>query len=81
MPSEDTQFKSGEEWRGNAGGRPRNPLKEFSRKDFESWSDKKKRAYLKNVSAIDRWKMTEGNPDSEVKLETEEIHILRLDVK
>lgn len=71
MPKEDTQFKSGDEWRGNAGGRPRNPLKDFSRKDFEKWSDKKKLAFLAKVSAIDRWKMTEGNPDSDVNVQGE----------
>ena len=73
MPKEDTQFKPGADWKGNAGGRPRNPLKEFSRKEFESWDEKKKRKFLKKVTAIDRWKMTEGNPDSDVNVQGEVI--------
>ena len=56
---------------GNPGGRPRNPLKDFSREEFKKWDVKKKRAFLKRVSAIDRWKMTEGNPDSDVNVQGE----------
>ncbi len=52
----------------NDGGRIKNPLKEFSRKEFESWSDEEKREYLAQVSHIDRWKMTEGNPENTTDL-------------
>ena len=56
----------------NDGGRIKNPLKEFSRLEFESWDTEKKREYLDKVSAIDRWKMTEGNPDSDIDLKFDE---------
>jgi len=48
----------------NPGGRGRNPLKDFSLKQFESWNDEQKREFLNKISPIDRWKMTEGNPDN-----------------
>lgn len=50
---------------GNPGGRPKSPLKEFSLNEFNSWDDKKKRDFLKKISPIDRWKMTEGQPKQE----------------
>ena len=53
----------------NPGGRPRNPLKDFSLKEFNLWSDEKKQEFL-NISPIDRWKMTEGNPSNETDLTT-----------
>ncbi len=56
---------------GNPGGRPRNPLKDFSLKEFNSWSDKKKREFLSKISPIDRWKMTEGNPENDLKVQGE----------
>lgn len=51
----------------NPGGRTRNPIKEFSLKEFNSWTDEQKRVFLKEISAIDRWKMTEGNPNDTSK--------------
>ena len=56
---------------GNPGGRPRNPLKEFSLKEFNTWTDEEKKVFLKKISPIDRWKMTEGNPANEVDLKGE----------
>ena len=56
----DGTFKKG--FTGNPGGRPRNPLKEFSLAEFESWTDDEKRKFLKKINPIDRWRMTEGNP-------------------
>ena len=58
---------------GNPGGRPRNPLKDFSLKEFNSWTDEKKRKFLAKVSPIDRWKMTEGNPENDVNVQGEVI--------
>mgnify|MGYP001589442777 CR=1 FL=1 len=63
------QFKPGQS--GNPGGRPRNPLKEFSLKEFSNWTDKEKLDFLKKITPIDRWKMTEGNPSSETELKGE----------
>ena len=51
---------------GNPGGRPRNPLKDFSLAEFKSWTDAQKKAFLKKVSPLDRWKMTEGNPSNDL---------------
>lgn len=60
----DGTFKSG--FSGNPNGRPRNPLKTFSLKEFNEWTDDEKRDFLSKISPIDRWKMTEGNPDSKI---------------
>lgn len=50
---------------GNPGGRPKNPLKDFSLKEFNNWTDEQKKEFLNKISAIDRWKMTEGQPKQE----------------
>lgn len=55
----------------NPGGRKKNPLKEFSLDEFNSWDDKKKREFLNKISPFDRWRMTEGNPSSDDKLAAE----------
>ena len=52
----------------NPGGRGKNPLKEFSLKEFNSWSDEQKKEFLNKISPIDRWKMTEGNPSNETDI-------------
>lgn len=60
---------------GNPGGRPKKPLKEYSMAQFESWTDEQKEAFLKSIPAIDRWKMTEGNPDTKTELESTNVEI------
>lgn len=62
MPKEDTQFKPGVS--GNPGGRPRNPLKDFQREVFAAMTKEEKIEYLKDIAKLDKWKMVEGNPDS-----------------
>lgn len=62
----DGTFKKG--FTGNPGGRPRNPLKDFSLKQFNEWSDEQKLEFLNKISPIDRWKMTEGNPRQDTDL-------------
>lgn len=47
----------------NAGGRIRNPLKEFQREEFAKMTDDEKRNYLKEVDKYRRWTMAEGNPE------------------
>lgn len=49
----------------NMQGRKKNPLKEFSLKEFTSWTDEQKKEFLGKISAYDRWRMTEGNPATE----------------
>ena len=53
---------------GNPSGRPRDPLKEFQRHQFERMTNKEKAEFLKKIDAIDRWKMAEGNPASATEL-------------
>lgn len=60
----DGTFKKG--FTGNPGGRPKSPLKDFSLAEFNKWTDEEKKAFLEKISPIDRWKMTEGNPKSDV---------------
>ncbi len=48
-------------------GRPKgskNPLKTYQREQFEKMTNEEKDAFLAAVAPIDRWKMSEGNPDS-----------------
>jgi len=52
---------------GNPGGIPKNPLKEFQRKQFESMSDEEKEKFLKEIDKYKRWTMTEGNPDNKTE--------------
>lgn len=62
MPSSDTQFKPGKDWRGNAGGRPKTPLKDYTREKFMNMSNEEKEEFLKKISPETLWKMAEGNP-------------------
>ena len=55
---------------GNIKGRPKGmTLKEYQRMLFFEMSDEEKKKFLDNISEIDRWKMSEGNPRSDDKLE------------
>lgn len=66
----------------NPGGRGKNPIKEYSLKEFNSWTDEQKQEFLGKISAIDRWKMTEGNPKNDVEVSGElTSKIVRLDVE
>jgi len=47
---------------GNPGGRPKNTLKDYLRRKFSSMTDEEKEEFLKGVSAIDQFRMAEGNP-------------------
>ena len=68
----DGTFKPG--FSGNPKGRPiKNPLKDYSLAEFASWTDEQKRAFLNQISPIDRWKMTEGNPKQDVDAQVETI--------
>ena len=66
MPSEDTQFKKGKDWKGNAGGRPKGGLKDYDRQKFLDMTPKQKEAFLKTISPELRYKMAEGNPQQEL---------------
>ena len=65
MPKEDTQFKPGAAWTGNAGGRPKNTLKDHLRKKFKDMTDEERDEFLGKVSPEVKFKMAEGNPDSQ----------------
>lgn len=63
MPSEDTQFKTGDQWKGNSNGRPKGKtLKEFAREFLMSMTDEQKEDFLNGLSKDVVWKMAEGNP-------------------
>ena len=53
----------------NPGGRGRNPIKDYSLKEFNNWSDEQKQNFLKQINPFDRWRMTEGNPSSDDKVQ------------
>ena len=51
----------------NAGGEPKNSMKNYVAKKLALLSDEEKDKWLKDrkISGIDEWKMAEGNPSSE----------------
>lgn len=59
-PSKDTRFKPGES--GNPSGRPKDTLKEYTRKKLAGMSEKEKDDFLKKIAPEMQWKMSEGNP-------------------
>lgn len=73
MPKEDTQFKSGKDWKGNAGGRPKNTMKDFVQKMFQEMNDEQKAKWLKDnkITGIDQWKMGEGLPKQDMEVSGE----------
>lgn len=69
MPKEDTQFKPGAEWKGNAGGRPKGSLKDYVKHKFSSMTPEEKEAFLKKVAPDFVWRMGEGNPTDDHKVD------------
>jgi len=66
MPSSDTQFKPGDEWKGNAGGRPKGQgLKQYDREKFAAMTDEEKEQFLTTIPSEIRYRMAEGNPHQE----------------
>lgn len=58
---------------GNPSGRPKGTLKDYLRQKFCAMSDKEKEIFLKGVSAIDQFKMAEGNPAQDLTSAGEKI--------
>ena len=54
------QFKPGQS--GNPEGRPKNTLKEFARKYFQSMNEKEQIDFLNSLNPSEVWRMGEGNP-------------------
>ena len=56
----------------NNGGRIKNSLKEFVREKFAKMEDNQKEVWLKenNITGIDQWKMSEGNPQTNTDVTT-----------
>lgn len=73
-----TPYKKGQS--GNPAGRPRDVLKHFQREEFEKMTNTQKKAFLKKVAPLDRWKMTEGNPDSKNEITGEDGGPIKINV-
>lgn len=65
----DGTFKEGVS--GNPGGRPKNTLKSYVQRKFDKMSDEEKELWLleNKIAGIDQWKMGEGNPAQDDKLD------------
>jgi hypothetical protein len=64
----DGTFKAGVS--GNPGGRPKGTLKEYMKQKFIEMSYEEKEAFIKNIQAIDQWRMAEGNPQTNTDVTT-----------
>ena len=73
MPKEDTQFKPGAEWKGNAGGRPKGTMKNYLAQKFMEMTDKDKEVFLKlhKVTGKDQIEFGEGKAKQDMGLEVE----------
>lgn len=58
---------------GNPKGRPKDTMKVFMARELREMSDNEKRAWLKKhkISGLDMWKMSEGNPATNMELSGE----------
>ena len=83
MPSEDTQFKPGKDWKGNAGGRPKGGLKDYDRQRFLNMTEEEKDEFLKTISPELRYRMAEGNPkqDTDITSAGEPIGVVQIPEK
>lgn len=61
-PSPENRFKPGES--GNPSGRPKGGLKDYDRKRFQEMSDQEKEEFLSKIAPEIRYRMAEGNPDT-----------------
>jgi len=76
MPQQDTQFKSGAEWKGNAKGRPKGKtIKELVREWLEDHPDDMK-AFVEHFVKKNKelaWQMLEGRPQQDITSAGEKI--------
>lgn len=63
---------------GNPGGRPKNPLKEYTRQKFAKMTDEEKEKFLKKISPETQWKMVEGNPPQDLNVGGQEENPVRI---
>jgi len=63
----DGTFKKGVS--GNLSGRPKDTLKDYLRTKICNMTDKEKEKFIKLIPREVQWKMAEGNPQSEDKLD------------
>jgi len=50
------------------GAKQKKPLKEFSLNQFNQWTDKQKQEFIDKIPPLDRWRMTEGNPQTDTDI-------------
>lgn len=59
---------------GNLNGRPPGKtLKEYQAEVFRSWTDEQKEKFLKKIQPSERWRMSEGNPQTDVTSKGEKL--------
>ena len=57
---------------GNPKGRPKGQtLKEYQAEIFRTMSPEEKAEWLKDIAKVERWRMAEGNPQQDTKVEAE----------
>ncbi len=82
MNLDDTKFKPGELWTGNAPGRPKGSksLKTYVKEMLQDMIDEEKLEFLKGIDKKTLWEMSEGKPKQDIDADiTLESKIIKLD--
>lgn len=71
--TDDTKFKPGELWKGNAKGRPKGSksLKTYVKEMLEDMNDEEKLEFLGGIDKKTLWEMSEGKPKQDIEANVE----------
>jgi len=66
-PPKEHQFKPGQS--GNPGGRPKGSLKDYVKRKLAEMSEEEKEKFLNDIPKDLQWRMSEGNPSGDDKVQ------------